>query len=166
MPPLQPIEPLRKDHDRSGFASGETTLDEWFHRFAWENHSAGFARVYVTCRGERPVGYYSLGAFSVVRDAATARATRGGPVQIPTLLLGRLAVDRSEQGLGVGSALLRHAMVVAVTASERHAVRALVVNALDEPARDFYRRHGFEPSPTNELDLMLLIKDIKTALDG
>lgn len=159
------IEPLRKSHNRSSFDSGKTTLDDWFHRFAWENHAAGFARVYVTCRDERVVGYYSLGAFSILRDHATARAAKGGPAQIPALLLGRLAVKQTEQGRGIGAALLRHAMLTAVLASERHAVRALVVNALDESARDFYRRYGFETSPTNDLDLMFLIKDIKATLD-
>lgn len=165
MPPLQPIEPLRAVHDRSTFTSGEATLDEWFRRFAWENHAAGFARVYVACRGDRPVGYATLGAFAIAKDAATARAGRGGPVQIPALLLGRFAVDRTEQGSGIGAALLRHAMLLAVAASERHAVRVLVVSALDASARDYYRRHGFEPSPTNDLDLMLLIKDIKATLE-
>lgn len=84
---------------------------------------------------------------------------------IPALLLGRLAVDRTEQGRRIGAALLRHAMLTAMVASEKHAVGALVVNALDESARDFYRRYGFETSPTNDLDLMILIKDIKATLD-
>ncbi|MGI8809742.1 MAG: GNAT family N-acetyltransferase [Acidimicrobiales bacterium] len=164
MAPLRATEPLRKGHDRSSFDSGALTLDSWFRRFAWENHAAGFARVYVTCRDKRVVGYYSLGAFSILRESATTRAAKGGPAQIPALLLGRLAVDRAEQGHGIGAALLRHAMLTAVVASEQHAVRALVVNALDEPARDFYRRYGFEASPTNELDLMILVKDIKATL--
>ena len=165
MAPRCSIEPLRKDHVGSSFDSGEPTLDDWFHRFAWENHVAGFARVYVTCRDGRVVGYYSLGAFSILLDNATKRAAKGGPTQIPALLLGRLAVDRAEQGQGIGAALLRHAMLTAVVASEQHAVRALVVNALDAPARDFYRRYGLEISPTNDLDLMILIKDIKATLD-
>lgn len=165
MEPLRAIEPLRKDHERSSFDSGEPTLDDWFHRFAWENHAAGFARVYVTCRAARVVGYCSLGAFSILRDDATKRAAKGGPAQIPALLLGRLAVDRGEQGRGIGAAVLRHAMLTAVVAAEQHAVRALVVNALDEPAGAFYRRYGFEASPTNDLDLMILIKDIKATLD-
>ena len=166
MAPLREIEPLRKDHDRSSFDSGEPTLDDWCRRFAWENHAAGFARVYVTCRDERVVGYYSLGAFSILRDHATVRAAKGGPAQIPALLLGRLAVDQTEQGQGIGAALLRHAMRTTVVASEQHAVRALVVNALHESARDFYRRYGFETSPTNDLDLMILIKDVKATLEG
>lgn len=165
MPPLRAVEPLRKDYDRSSFECGDQSLDDWFRRFAWTNHAAGFARVYVTCRGERVVGYFSLGAFSILRDHATERAAKGGPQQIPALLLGRLAVDRSEQGHGVGAALLRYAMVLAVAASEKHAVRTLVVHALSGPARDFYGRYGFETSPTNDLDLMILIKDIKATLD-
>jgi predicted N-acetyltransferase YhbS len=161
---LHPVEPLRKNHDRSGFNSGEPSLDEWLTRFAWENHAAGFARVYVTCRSRKVVGYYSLSALSVQRTDATHRAAKGGPAQIPALLLGRLAVERSEQGHGPGSALLQHAMVIAVIAADQHGVRALVVNALDDAARRFYVNHGFEPSPTNALDLMMLIKDIKATI--
>lgn len=161
---LHSIEPLRKTHDRSGFDSGEPSLDEWLSRFAWENHAAGFARVYVTCRGRRVVGYYSLSAFSIERPHATARAAKGSPAQIPALLLGRLAVERSEQGHGLGAALLQHAMVVSVNVADRHGVRALVVNALDDGARSFYVNYGFEPSPTNPLDLMMLIKDIKATI--
>ena len=86
-------------------------------------------------------------------------------MQIPALLLGRLAVDRTEQDRGIGAALLRHAMLLAVAASDRHAVRVLVGSALDASAREYYRRHGFEPSPTNDLDLMLLTKDIKATLE-
>lgn len=166
MPPLRAVEPLRKSHDRASFESGEPSLDEWFRRFAWTNHAGGFARVYVTCRDQRVVGYYSLGTFSILREHATERAGKGGPSQIPALLLGRLAVDRADQGKGIGSGLLRHAMVMAVAASEQHAVRALVVNALHGPARDFYQQYGFESSPTNDLDLMILIKDVKATLDA
>lgn len=55
---------------------------------------------------------------------------------------------------------------MAVAASEQHAVRALVVNALHAPARDFYQRYGFESSPTNDLDLMILMKDVRATLDA
>lgn len=55
-------------------------------------------------------------------------------------------------------------MVIAVTAADQHGVRALVVNALDDAAWRFYVKYGFEPSPTNALDLMMLIKDIKTTI--
>ncbi len=85
--------------------------------------------------------------------------------RIPALLLGRLAVDEPEQGHGIGAALLRHAMVLAVAASEHYRVRSLVVNAVDAPARDFYRRYGFETSATNDLDLLILIKDIKATFE-
>jgi GNAT superfamily N-acetyltransferase len=79
-------------------------------------------------------------------------------------LLGRLAVDGSEQGHGLGAALLQHALAIAVTAADQHGVRALFVNALDDAARRFYVNYGFEPSPTNPLDLMMLIKDIKATI--
>lgn len=166
MAPLRPIEPLSKDHDRSSFDSGEPMVDDWFRRFAWENHAAGFARVYVTCRDDRPVGYCSIGAFSIHRGDATSRAAKAGPHTISALLLGRLAVDRAEQGKGIGAGLLRHAMATALAASDQLGVRVLVATALGERARNFYLRFGFEPSPTNDLDLMILVKDIRKTLEG
>lgn len=132
VPTLRAVEPLRKDHGRDSFECGEPSLDDWLRRFAWENHAGRFGRVYVTCRARQVVGYCSLGPFSILRDQATERAAKGGPAQIPALRLGRSAVDRHEQGHGIGAALLRHAMVVAGAASEQHAVRALVVNALGD----------------------------------
>jgi GNAT superfamily N-acetyltransferase len=83
------------------------------------------------------------------------------PEPIPVVLLGRLAVDRKEQGRSLGSNLLRDAITRTVEAAEIIGVRALLVHALNERARDFYLHHDFEPSPTDPLHLMLLIKDAR-----
>jgi GNAT superfamily N-acetyltransferase len=80
--------------------------------------------------------------------------------------LARLAVDLSVAGRGLGAWLLRDAMVRTLAAAETIGVRALLVHAIDENARSFYRRHGLEPSPTDPLHLMILIKDIAAALDA
>lgn len=113
------------------------------------------------------VGYHALTVASVEHAEATPRARKGMPRHpLPVVLLARLAVDQSVQGLGIGSFLLRDAMTRAVAAAGGFGIRALLVHALHEDARAFYLRHGFEPSPTDELHLMLLVKDIRAAIEA
>jgi len=82
-----------------------------------------------------------------------------GRYPIPVVLLARLAVDRTEQSKGLGRALLKHALLQAISASEVVGCRALLIHAKDEAARDYYRQFGFESSPTNDLHLMLSLHE-------
>jgi GNAT superfamily N-acetyltransferase len=83
---------------------------------------------------------------------------------IPVVLLARLAVDVSVAKRGLGAWLLRDAVMRTLAASNTIGVRAMLVHAIDEEARAFYLHHGFEPSPTDPLHLMILIKDIAKAI--
>ncbi len=83
---------------------------------------------------------------------------------IPAVLLARLAVDRTAQGRGLGAWLLRDAMLRTLTAADEVGMRVLLVHAVDGRARAFYERHGFEPSPTDALNLQMLVKDIRAAV--
>jgi GNAT superfamily N-acetyltransferase len=121
--------------------------------------------VIVDAQQGRVVGYHALTAAAVEREGATARVIKGmGRYPIPVVLLARLAVDRSVAGQGFGARLLRDAMTRTLAAAETIGVRALLVHAIDEGARSFYRRRGLEPSPTDRLHLMILIKDIAAAV--
>ena len=107
-----------------------------------------------------------LTAASVTHDEATTRAAKGMPRHpIPAALLARLAVDTTVQGRGVGAWLLRDAMLRTLNAAESMGIRVLLVHAIDEKARAFYERHGFEQSPTDPLNLQMLIKDIGAAVE-
>jgi GNAT superfamily N-acetyltransferase len=159
-----PVEPLEAGHRLDDFDSGETELDEWLARRAWRNQLAGFSRTYVTTDGDRVVGYHSVSAFAVLRSDATGRARRQAPRQIPAILLGRLAVDRSAQGHGLGAGLLRHAMELTVAASDTIGVRMLVVAAMHPEAAAFYERFGLSCSSTNPLDLMITVADIEASM--
>ncbi len=161
---LTRIEPLAARHGVDGFDSGEAELDEWLLGRAWRNQVAGFTRTYVTTDGERVVGFHAVSAFSVLRSSATGRSRRQAPRQIPAILLGRLAVDRSAQGRGVGAALLHHAMEITVAAGDAVGVRVLVVTALNPSAAAFYERFGLQTSPTNPLDLMITVGDIVASM--
>lgn len=156
--------PLAVDHLLDGFRSGEDSLDEWLVRRALVNQVAGFSRTYVITDGTRVVGFHAVSSFAILRSEATPLAGKQGPRYLPAILLGRLAVDEKHQGEGLGAALLRHAMDLTLAASETVGVRLLVLNALHGQAAAFYRRFGFERSPTNPLDLMITVKDIKASM--
>ncbi len=116
-------------------------------------------------RSRRVVGYYSIATGSVVRETAPARVAKGlASHPVPVLLLTRLAVDRSEQGNGLGSALLKDALRRMARAADIVGARAVLVHAIDTAAAQFYRRFDFEPSPVNDLHLMLLMKDLRTLI--
>jgi GNAT superfamily N-acetyltransferase len=160
-------EPLGPDHVLEGFDCGRASLNIWLIRYARQAAAVGSARTYAVGDSEqgRVVGYYALTAAGIEREAATARTIRGMPqYPIPVVLLARLAVDVSVAKRGLGAWLLRDAVMRTLAASNTIGVRAMLVHAIDEEARAFYLHHGFEPSPTDPLHLMILIKDIAKAI--
>ncbi|HTU92224.1 MAG TPA: GNAT family N-acetyltransferase [Gemmataceae bacterium] len=153
--------PLDQQHDLTAFDCGSSALNDYLAKYAWASHRGQAARTYVAARGNRVAGYYTLTAGSVRRDDTPLRVAKGlGNYPVPIILLARLAVDRSEQGKGLGAALLKDAILRAAQAAEIVGCRALLVHAKDQAARTFYRKFGFESSPVNELHLYLLMKDI------
>jgi GNAT superfamily N-acetyltransferase len=162
-------EPLGPDHVLEAFECGRASLNVWLSRRARQAAAAGSARTYVIVDAHqgRVVGYHALTAAAAVeREAATARVIKGmARYPIPVVLLARLAVDLSVAGQGLGAWLLRDAMTRTLAAAETIGVRALLVHAIDEDARAFYRRHGLEPPPTDPLHLMILTKDIAAAVE-
>lgn len=167
MPRFGDPEPLGPDHSLDDFDCGVGSLNTWLCKHARAAAATGSARAYVLEDAEqgRVVGYHALCAASVSRREASPRARRGIPRRpIPAVLLARLAVDRSVQGHGLGAFLLRDAMARTLAAAAELGIRVMLVHALDEGARGFYLHHGFEPSPTDPMNLQLLIKDIQLSL--
>jgi GNAT superfamily N-acetyltransferase len=165
LPPLLSPVPLDAAHDLTAFDCGVPALNDFLQKHALPNQRNQSARTYVALRAERVVGYYSLAAGSVVREETPARVAKGLAAHpVPVILLARLAVDRSEQGHGLGAGLLRDALLRAVQAADIVGCRAVLVHAKDEAAQAFYQRFGFEPSPVDELCLYLLMKDVKASL--
>jgi GNAT superfamily N-acetyltransferase len=159
---------LGSGHQLNGFECGESSLDTWLVRHARAAAGAGSAKTYVVTDAEqdgRVVGYQAITGSSVERRAATDRVATGtGGYQIPAVLLARLAVDTTVQGKGIGALLLRDAMLRAVTVSDEVGIRLLLAHALNEPARAFYLKFGFEGSPTDAMNMQLITKDIKASL--
>ena len=161
---LSVIGKLAPDHDLSDFDCGEPALDDWLRRFALANQAAEAAQTYVIHRGGQVVGYYALAAGSVEREQAPGRVARGlARHAIPVVILARLAVDRREQGRGLGKALLKDALLRIAGAADVIGVRAVLVHAKDDEARTFFERFDFEPSPVDPLQMFLLTKDLKRA---
>jgi GNAT superfamily N-acetyltransferase len=166
MPPLSQVEPLSGTHDLSGFDCGaHESLNLWLRKYALQNQANDSARTYVVHRANVVVGYYSISAGSIAREGATARSAQGlARHPIPIALLGRLAVHREEQGVGLGAALLKDALIRIEHAADILGIRAVLVHAIDREAKAFYERFEFEPCPGDELHLMLLLKDLRRAL--
>lgn len=156
--------PIAEDDHTNGFDSGEHSLDEYLRKRALANHLQGAARCFVACRDARVVGYYALASASIQQQNVAGKVRRNMPDPVPVILLSRLAVDRKEQSSGLGKGLLRDAILRSVEASEIIGVRALLVHALNDNARAFYAHFNFEPSPTDPLHLLLLMKDARSAV--
>jgi GNAT superfamily N-acetyltransferase len=112
------------------------------------------------------VGYYALATGGISQAAATGRVRRNMPEPIPVMVLGRLAVDRAYQGSGLGSALLRDALLRTLAAAEVAGIRAVLLHAISEDAKRFYGRHGFMESPLDPMTMMISLADVEKALGG
>lgn len=169
MPRFLDPQPLGNEHRINGFGCGVGSLDIWLVKHARAAAGAGSARTYVVVDAEqdRVVGYHALSLASIEQADATDRGRKGMPKHpIPAMLLARLAVDREVQGKGIGAFLLRDAMSRALSVAEQAGMRLLLVHALNEKARAFYEHFGFESSPSDAMNLHLLVKDIRLALDS
>jgi predicted N-acetyltransferase YhbS len=163
---LRPIEPLdSKRYHIEGFDCGQPSLNRWLHSYAGQSQRRDVARTFVVTDQELDVvGYYTLVAGQVEHSAAT-QSVSGGTSRhfpIPVCLLARLAIDNSWQGRGIGCDLLRDALRRAVGAADQIGIRAVLVDAIDGNAANFYRHYGFEPATTNGLTLMVPVETIRT----
>jgi GNAT superfamily N-acetyltransferase len=157
--------PLRVDHDLTAFASGVDSLDIWLRDHALRAQRADTARTFVWTGPEdgRVVAYYSISASQLVR-AEISGSLAGGYSVVPTFLLARLALDRSLHGQGLGSELLVDALETLVRAADRAAARLVVVDAIDDRAAAFYRRHDFVPLKDNPRRLVMKVATARKAL--
>lgn len=143
------------------FDCGQPALNQFLQRFALLNQKANSSQTYVCCRDGAVAGFYSLVVGSVEPASATERIVKGlARHPVPVMLLARLAVDSNHQGAGLGRALLKDALLRTRQAADIAGIRAVLVHAKDDAARNWYLGWGFEPSPTDPYHLFLLLKDI------
>lgn len=165
---LQEPRPLERRDDRSRFQSGNTEIDDWFHRFAWQNHRAGNARVFVTTQEPETLGFYALSMGAVQRSTLPDALKPGQrPEPCPVLLLARLAVDQRAQGRGIGAALLKDALLRSYKLSNEVGFAALLVHCANDQAREFYLRQSsnFVPCPGAENHLVLPLRALREFID-
>lgn len=161
---LNAPEPLARHHDSSEFASGVESLDRWLRQHALKNQATGASRTFVVCQASRIVGYYALASSAVSTQDATGRMRRNMPDPIPVVVLGRLAVDQTLQGSGLGRALVRDACLRVIAAADSLGIRGMMVHALSDRAKAFYERVGFDASPLDDMILMATMADLRAGL--
>ena len=163
--PLCAPAPLGPAHSTDRFNCGVETLNEYLKKYARVNNANGSAKTYAALRGGAVAGYYTLTVGSVRKETAPRRVGKGlANHPVPVIIIARLAVDKTEQGAGLGSALMRDALSRIHLAAESIGGRAVLVHAKDEEARSFYEQFGFERSPIDQFHLYLLLKDIEKTL--
>ncbi|MGY0216647.1 GNAT family N-acetyltransferase [Endozoicomonadaceae bacterium StTr2] len=151
---------LTDDHNTADFDCGHRVLNDWLKKTALKNQSANASRTFVVCNGNDVVGYYALSSGSVERMQAPKALTRNMPDPIPVTVLGRLAIDLQHQGMRIGSGLLKDAMLRTLVVASHIGVKALLVHAISDEAKQFYLQYGFTESPFNPMTLLLPVKHI------
>ena len=148
------------------FDCGQPALNQFLQRFALVNQKSNSAQTYDCCHTGGVAGFYSLAVGSVEPATAAPRVVKGIPQHPePVMILARLAVDLGHQGVGLGKAFLKNALKRTAQAAYIAGIRALLVHAKDDAARQWYLHWEFEASASDPFHLFLLIKDIK-ALAG
>jgi GNAT superfamily N-acetyltransferase len=162
---LTPPTPLAKIADRcelARFSCGEPPLDAWLKERALASEGRS-ARTYLVCSGARVVGYYCLAVGSIVRARLPRKLRHGAPEPVPVFILGRLAIDRSVQGQGLGKDLVAHCLRQYLSAAGIIGARALVVHALNDGLVPFYEGLGFEPLAGGDRGLFIPVETIADA---
>ncbi|MGK5084848.1 GNAT family N-acetyltransferase [Bdellovibrionota bacterium FG-1] len=146
LPELE-IQKLGANHDRAGFDCGIEPLNTFLKTQARQQAVRHLGQTFVAVTKAEPkriLGFYTLAAGSIRFEELSDKETKRLPkYPIPVCRLGRLAIDQSIQGRGLGALLLGHACQKAVQAAEAMGIAGVVVDAKDEKAKSFYEKHGF-----------------------
>jgi len=157
------IEPLGKKHNRAAFSCGVDALDGYLKRRAGQDQRRALARAFVAVDSDTGaiIGYYTLSSLAVqVGELPTEKKKFIPYPEVPSVLIGRIAVDKRFQGKGFGAALLIDALKRIVEITDTVGVHAVIVDA-KEGAASFYRKFGFLPFPDRPDRLFLPIATAK-----
>ncbi len=159
------VEKLRRDHVLEGFDCGKEPLNRFLTRNALQSQQASGSQTYVALATDRVIGYHTLVVGEVAPAVVPERIKKGlGAHAVPVMLLARLAVSEDWKRRGIGSALLKDALLRTIQAADIAGIRAFAVHAKDDEAREFYSRFDFSPSPSDPLHLFLILKDVRALL--
>ena len=161
-------EPVGRRHDRRGFDCGAADLNEYLARYARQNHQSGGAKTFVAVSPTEParvLGFYLISPGAIEFARVPANLTKKlGRYEVPGFRLGRLVVDRSVQGRGLGGDLLLAAGGRALAVAAEVGGVALAIDAKDETAARWYERFGVLPLPDEPLKLILTLSVIADAI--
>jgi len=166
--PTWVIEPLGRGHDRASFDCGEPALNEFIRTLARRQQEKHVGRTFVAAPApgaKKVLGFYTISAGSIQFEHLPADVQERLPrYPVPVARLGRLAVDRSMSGQGLGAALLRDALLrVARLASTELGILGVVVDAKNDEACRFYEKYGFVRLPDHARTLFILTRTILAA---
>ena len=157
---VKPISHI-KPSQLSKFNCGVEELNTYLKRFAKKNDKLGIGRTYVLIENSQAIGYYTVSMAQIeVKSLPKDTQNRLPKYPLPAVRIGRLAIATNAQGKGFGEHLLMDALTRSVRASLDIAVYAIIVDAKDRKARNFYLRYGFIPFEDQELSLFLPIDTI------
>lgn len=154
------IEPLGKHHDRDSFDCEEVSLNDFLKRFARQNDERGLGRSFVAVLPDdkKIQGYYTLASGALAFETLPEKLPR---YPVPVVHLGRLAVDKTAKGQGLGAFLLLDALKKSLKVADQLGVYAVEVYALNAQAKAFYLKYGFQPLLDDEFHLYLSIKTVR-----
>jgi GNAT superfamily N-acetyltransferase len=157
------IEPIARHHVRDQFDCGENSLNHYLSQSARQNDQSNIAKTFVALDTSNTVlGYYSISSASIEFSAITAEIQKGLPrYPIPAARIGRLAVDQSAHGIGLGAHLLIDALERIYKVSNEMGIKFVIVDALNDSAKSFYEHYGFIQFPKQGLKLFLPIETVK-----
>ncbi len=161
------IEPFdRTIHDRADFSCGNAALDNFLPSLVRQYEKRRLGRTYVAVRSGSKliVGYFTLAAGSIPPEAFSTPVKKFPLHPVPVVLLARLAVDRREQGRGIGSRLLAHVLRLCLELGTSIGIHAVTVDAIDDSAKSFYERFGFLPLLDGLFHLYLPVASIEDGL--
>jgi GNAT superfamily N-acetyltransferase len=160
------IEKLTSEHVTKPFKCSEHALNDWLKRYALKNQIADSAQTYILHRANVVIAYYSLvyGDVAIEECPPDVRLDMPAKFPIPIIKIARLAVDKREEGRGLGRALMKDAFVRILGAAEIAGLRAVVIDALNDRVKNWYQeKFGFEESPITPRILFLRIQDLRLA---
>lgn len=156
------LAPLDAAHDRTAFNSDSAPLNRYLREQVTQDVRRRVAACFVALAdGQRIAGYYTLASASLLLADLPASTSKKLPryPSVPAVRMGRLAIDQAFKGQGLGGALLADALDRAARAEI--AAYALMVDAKDESAADFYRHHGFIALPDSPRTLFLPLATVR-----
>ncbi len=155
---------LNKSLDRQSFDCGVAELNDYLQRYASQNHRKGVATTFVALASTEDLqitGYYSVSMAEITVEVLPIEFQKGLPrYPIPAMRVGRLAVDITRRGEGLGKALLMECFRRAIVLSREIGIFAIVVDATNESARDFYLKYGFIQLPSQPMSLFIPLATI------